>query len=266
MHGAGNDFVLIDGRDGREADWPALARAMSDRHFGAGADGLLLVRTSEIADFRMDMWNPDGSASEMCGNGIRCFARYLLDGPAVGRESLAIETGAGTLTVRPRGANGWLQVSLGRPVLNGPDIPVLAAACPVLDQVLDGLEIVVTCVSMGNPHAVQFVPDVAAVDLAALGPRVEHHPLFPRRANFHLCQVVSREELRMRSWERGAGLTLACGTGAAAVCVAARLHGLTEDVVRVQVPGGELELAWDGTHEVFMAGPAVYVYEGRWPD
>ena len=264
MHGAGNDFVLIDGRDGREADWPALAKAMSDRHFGAGADGLLLVRESEVADFRMDMWNPDGSVSEMCGNGIRCFARYLLDGPAAGRDALAVETAAGTLTVRARGSSGWLQASLGRPVLNGPDIPVLVDANPVLDLPLPDVGIEVTCVSLGNPHAVQFVPDAAAVDLAALGPSVEHHPLFPRRANFHVCRIVSRRELRMRSWERGAGLTLACGTGAAAACVAARLHDLVDQTVRIHVPGGELELAWDGAGEVLMTGPAAYVYAGEW--
>jgi diaminopimelate epimerase len=266
MHGAGNDFVLVDGRDGCEADWPALAKAMSDRHFGAGGDGLLLVRESTVADFRMDMWNPDGSVSEMCGNGIRCFAKYLLDGPAAGRDSLAVETGAGVLAVQARGSNDWLQVSMGRPVLNGPDIPVLVDSNPVLDLPLPELGISVTCVSMGNPHAVQFVTDVDGVDLATLGPRVERHPLFPHRVNFHPCQVASREELRMRSWERGAGLTLACGTGAAATCVAARLQGLTEETVRIRVPGGDLELAWDGVGEVLLTGPAAYVYKGQWPD
>jgi diaminopimelate epimerase len=265
MHGAGNDFVLVDGRDGRETDGAQLAHAMSDRHFGAGADGLLVVRPSTAADYRMDMWNPDGSVSEMCGNGIRCFARYLLDGPAAGRESVAIETGAGVLTVTAR-RQGWLQASLGQPVLDGPAIPVLSEQNPVLELALPDLGVSVTCVSMGNPHAVQFVPDVDAVDLAAIGPKVEHHPLFPNRINFHVCQVVSREELRMRSWERGAGLTLACGTGAGATMVAARLRGLVEEVARIQVPGGELELTWDGAGEVLMSGPAEYVYRGEWPD
>jgi diaminopimelate epimerase len=266
MHGAGNDFVLIDGRGLAPADWPRLARAMADRHFGVGADGLLLVQPSERADYRMLIWNPDGSESEMCGNGLRCFARFLLDGPAAGRDSLTVETGAGLLAVRSCGAGGWLQASLGRPVLNGPDIPVLTEASPVLDLALPDLDVQVTCVSMGNPHAVQFVPDAFAVDLAALGPAVERHPLFPRRTNFHVCQVVSPERLVMRSWERGAGLTLACGTGAAATAVAARLKGLTGEVVRIAVPGGELELAWDGQGEVLMAGPADYVFAGRWPD
>jgi diaminopimelate epimerase len=265
LHGAGNDFVLIDGRNAPQRDWPALARAMCDRHFGAGADGLLLVRETAAADYRMDMWNPDGSLSEMCGNGIRCFGRWLLDGPAAGREALAVETGAGVLTVRAR-PNGWLQTTMGRPILDGPETPLLAGGSLVLDVPLSELGIAVTCVSMGNPHAVQLVADVDAVDLAELGPLVERHPRFPHRTNFHVCQVLSREALRMRSWERGAGLTLACGTGAAAVCVAARLHGLTEEVVRVQVPGGELELAWDGAGEVTLAGPAVQVYSGCWPD
>ncbi|HLY67962.1 MAG TPA: diaminopimelate epimerase, partial [Chloroflexota bacterium] len=266
MHGAGNDFVLVDGRDGREADWPELARRMSDRHFGVGADGLLLVRPSQAADFRMEMWNPDGSQAEMCGNGIRCFARYLLDGAAEGRDSLSVETGAGVLTVRSGGSGDWLQASLGRPILNGPDIPVGSDANPVLDLPLPELNISVTCVSMGNPHAVQFVPDAAVVDLAVLGPKVEHHPLFPNRVNFHVCQVVSRGELMVHTWERGAGLTLACGTGAAATAVAARLKGYTGDVVRMHVPGGELELAWDGAGEVLMSGPATYVFAGQWPD
>jgi diaminopimelate epimerase len=265
MHGAGNDFVLVDGRQGAEADWPTLARQLSDRHFGVGADGLLLVLSSAVADFRMDMWNPDGSRAEMCGNGIRCFARYLFDGPAAGRDQLAVETGAGVLSVREQGRDGWLQVSLGRPILNGRDIPVAVDANPVLDLPLPELRIAVTCVSMGNPHAIQFVEDVASVDLATLGPKVEHHPLFPQRVNFHLCQVLSRAELRMRSWERGAGLTLACGTGAAATAVAARLHDFTDETVCLHVPGGELELTWDGEGEVLMSGPATYVYKGDWP-
>jgi diaminopimelate epimerase len=252
MQGAGNDFVLIDGLDSFEGDWSELARRMCDRHFGIGADGLLLALPSDEADYRMAMWNPDGSESEMCGNGIRCFARYLLDGPGRGHDKLRIETGAGVLTVRSSGA--WLQASMGRPV------------SMEMDRALPELGITVTCVSMGNPHAVHFVDDVAAVDLASLGPRVERHSAFPNRTNFHVCQVVSRSELVMRSWERGAGLTMACGTGASAAAVAARIHGYTEDVVRVGVPGGELELSWDGAGEVFMSGPAEYVFRGEWLD
>jgi diaminopimelate epimerase len=269
MQGTGNDFVLLDGRDGLEADWPALARAMCDRHFGIGADGLLLATPSAVADVRMLMWNPDGSESEMCGNGIRCFARYVLDSslprPPRRERVLTVETGAGILEVRPH-ARG-MQVTMGQPRLAPRDIPVRAESEPVKDLPLPGLgSIQVTCVGMGNPHAIQFVPDAAAVDLAALGPKVEHHELFPHRVNFHVCQVVSRDELLMRSWERGAGLTLACGTGAAATAVAARLHGYTDEVVTVHLPGGGLELTWDGAGEVLMAGPAEYVFEGDWPD
>ncbi|HEU0166448.1 MAG TPA: diaminopimelate epimerase, partial [Chloroflexota bacterium] len=221
--------------------------------------GLLLVRASECADVRMLIWNPDGSESEMCGNGIRCFARYVLDGA----DEVSVETGAGILKVR-RHALGF-QATMGQPRLAPAAIPVLADAEPVLDLPLPGLDVVVTCVGMGNPHAVQFVPDMASVDLAALGPRVEHHPLFPHRVNFHLCQVVSRTELVMRSWERGAGLTLACGTGAAATAVAARLQGRTDEVVTVRVPGGELEVSWDGRGDALMAGPAEPVFQGEWP-
>ncbi|MBV8083192.1 MAG: diaminopimelate epimerase, partial [Chloroflexi bacterium] len=233
-----------------------------DRHFGIGSDGLLLVQPSEKADARMAMWNPDGSQAEMCGNGVRCFARYLLDGR--GGDELSVETGAGVLAVYRR-ADGWLTVSLGAPRLAAADIPVLAAGNPITDLPLPGLDVTVTCVSMGNPHAVAFVPDVSAFDLAAIGPKVEHHHLFPERVNFHICQVLGRDELRMRTWERGAGLTLACGTGAAATAVAARLHGYTDDTVRMHVPGGELELTWPGQGDVLMSGPAEYAYRGEWP-
>ncbi|MDE3078192.1 MAG: diaminopimelate epimerase, partial [Chloroflexota bacterium] len=260
MHGAGNDFVLVDGRNGLQVDWPELARRMCDRHFGVGSDGLLLVLPSHRADFRMDMWNPDGSAAEMCGNGIRCFARYLLDGPARGRQELSVETGAGVLTVRARGSTGWLQVSMGGPVLDGRDIPVDSDENPVLHLALPELGFEVACVSMGNPHAVCFVPDVDAVDLEHVGPLVERHRLFPQRVNFHVCQVVGLGELKMRSWERGAGLTLACGTGASATAVAARLLNLTDSTMTIHVPGGRLELEWDGQGEVYMTGPAAYVF------
>ncbi len=266
MQGAGNDFVLVDGRDGRQADWCQLAVKMCDRHFGIGADGLLLVRPSDVADFRMEMWNPDGSVSEMCGNGVRCFGRYLLDDGSVPGDELRAETGAGILTIRRRGPSAWLQVSMGQPILNGPDIPVDSRDNPVLHLPIPELALDTTCVSMGNPHAIQFVDDVDAIELDRLGPKVEHHHLFPHRVNFSVCQVLSRTHLKMRTWERGAGLTLACGTGASATAVAARLRGLTDEVVTMDVPGGQLELAWDGQGEVFMTGPAEYVYRGDWPE
>ncbi|HUZ77021.1 MAG TPA: diaminopimelate epimerase [Chloroflexota bacterium] len=264
MHGAGNDFVLVDGREGRQANWAELARQLCDRHFGIGADGLLLRLPSASADARMEVWNPDGTRAEMCGNGVRCFARWVLDQEPAARAELSVETGAGILRVAAEDG-GALRASMGTPHLAGPDIPVHSDRNPVLDLALPGLDFAVTCVSMGNPHAVRFVDDVYDVDLAALGPLVEHHPLFPHRTNFHLCQVLSRGALKVRHWERGAGLTLACGTGAAATAVAARLHGLIDDEVALNVPGGQLRVSWNGAGEVYLAGPADYVFAGTWP-
>jgi diaminopimelate epimerase len=212
----------------------------------------------------MKMWNPDGSQAEMCGNGIRCFARYVYaDHPVQG--VLTVETGAGLKQIRRVQTLDWVEVSMGRPVLNGSDIPVSSSANPVLDLELPDLDLKVTAVSMGNPHAVCFVADVDQVALETIGPRVEHHPLFPRRVNFHVCQVIDRLTLKMRTWERGAGLTLACGTGACATAVAAQLHQLVEPAVMVQLPGGALKLTWDGSGEVLMAGPADEVFRGSWP-
>ncbi|MHB8619999.1 MAG: diaminopimelate epimerase [Chloroflexota bacterium] len=265
MQGAGNDFVVIDGRHSPREDWPRVAERLCDRHFGVGADGLLLIEPSNAADVRMRMWNPDGTEAEMCGNGIRCFARHVMDGLPAGRDHLTVETGAGLKMVRDH-PGGWIEVGMGKPILKARDIPVESDTNPPIDLALPGLDIRVACVSMGNPHAVLFVDDVWAVDLAELGPRVEHHPLFPNQVNFHLCQVEDSQHLRMRSWERGAGLTLACGTGACATAVAARVKRFTGDVVTVRVPGGTLELAWDGQGEVLMAGPAETVFTGRtWP-
>ena len=278
MHGIGNDFVLIDrmGADisgeGDLRDWPRLAREMCDRHFGVGADGILLVGEAEVAgtaDYRMIMYNPDGSEAEMCGNGIRCFARYVYE-QVEPRSELRIQTGAGILAVRIHAESGQVTavtVNMGRPRLAPAEIPVRAESTPVvgLPLAVDGRELYLTCVSMGNPHAVAFVEeDVNAYPLAEIGPKVEHDPHFPRRVNFEICRVRSREELEVRVWERGAGLTLACGTGAAAVTVAARLNGLIDDRIRLRLPGGTLEMEWDGAGEVFMTGPAESVFRGKW--
>jgi diaminopimelate epimerase len=256
LQGAGNDFVLIDGRTTRardEAEWARLARDLCERHFGVGADGLLLVLPSERADIRMRMWNPDGSQAQMCGNGLRCFARYVLERDLPGRESLAVETDAGPRTIRRKGRERF-EVSMGRPVVYDRALPV-----PGLANVTH-----VTHVSMGNPHAVHFVADVERFDLATVGPQVEHHPLFPERINFHVCEVRGPTELVMRTWERGAGLTLACGTGACATAVAAYVHGLTENTVDLRAPGGQLELSWDGQGEVLLTGEAQWVFRGQW--
>jgi diaminopimelate epimerase len=274
MQGTGNDFVVVDGlRDGASArDWTALARAVCDRHFGVGSDGLLLVASSERADFRMRMWNPDGSESEMCGNGIRCFAKYLYDSGLVGRVEMKVETDAGVLdlVVHPRdGAVERVTVSLGVPELRPERIPVAVAGERAFDLPLDGVgaEVVVNCVSMGNPHAVMFLDrPVADFPLEAVGPRVERHPLFPRRVNFEIASRRGPGELDARVWERGAGITLACGTGACAVAAAARLRGLTGDRTIVNLPGGSLEVEWDGRGEILMTGPAALVFEGTWPE
>lgn len=255
LQGTGNDFVLVDDRAGEARDWAEIARAMCDRHYGVGADGLLLVQRSAIADYRMVMHNPDGSVAEMCGNGLRCFARRLFDGVERGRQRLEVETGAGVLTVSRVGAQSF-RLAMGTPSFDGPGhgqpFALSAGGLPA------------TYVSMGNPHVVHFVDAVDQVDLATLGPRVERSPEFPQRVNLHIAQVVDRSHLWMRTWERGAGLTLACGTGACATAVAAMLRGHVDPEVHVRVPGGELDLAWDGATEVYLTGPAEPVFRGSW--
>ncbi|GIW08894.1 MAG: diaminopimelate epimerase [Dehalococcoidia bacterium] len=273
MHGIGNDFVLVDARE-MDADWPALARAMCDRHFGVGGDGLILVLPSDRADLRMRMFNPDGSEAEMCGNGIRCYAKFVLDDGLVSpRDALTVETGAGVLQLEAHRRDGHVDsvtVDMGAPRFEPADIPVdtaLVSGERVVDYPLevDEQTIPVTCVSMGNPHAVTFVErDVWSIPLETLGPKVEHHPFFPRRVNFEVAHVRGRKQIDLRVWERGAGLTLACGTGACATAVAARLHDLVDEEVEVCLPGGPLTIRWDGG-SVLMRGPAALVFRGDWP-
>ncbi|MSQ61416.1 MAG: diaminopimelate epimerase [Dehalococcoidia bacterium] len=273
MHGTGNDFVVVDGR-GAERDWPRLAIAMCDRHFGVGADGILVVEESAVAPLRMRMYNPDGSEAEMCGNGIRCFVKYAVEGGIVaGVSPLAVETGVGVLEAEFWGGEGRVErvrVNLGPPHFAPEEVPVrVDGEGPVRDLAVDAGDrsFAVTCVSMGNPHAVTFLTEpVAAFPLETVGPRMEHHALFPRRTNFEIVRVLDREHLEMRVWERGAGMTMACGTGAAAVAVAARLHGFTGDTVAIELPGGWLDLAWDGEGPVYLSGPAVEVFRGVWPE
>ena len=269
MQGTGNDFVLIDASH-MERDWPSLAVAMCDRHFGVGCDGLLLVLPSKIADLRMRMFNPDGSEAEMCGNGIRCFARYALENGLAGGTSLRIETLAGVREVKTLA--GSYQVSMGQPRLEAEDIPVSIghgqAGAPILDYhlLINGRELLLTFVSMGNTHAVCFPQEpVADFPLSDLGPKVEHHPIFPQRTNFEVANVQDREHLTARVWERGAGETLSCGTGACAIAVAAWLRGYTDREVNITLPGGTLTLEWEGRGEVFLRGPAETVFWGEWP-
>ena len=273
MHGIGNDFVVVDARD-TDRDWQKLAVPLCDRHFGIGADGLILVLPSEKADLRMRMYNPDGSESEQCGNGLRCFVKYALDRHIVSAPEggLSIETLAGVLPAQATAVNGRVtsvRVGMGRPRFEPQQIPVAVKAEPPLKDVSIELEdrtLSVTCLSMGNPHAVLLSDDpVDDFPLEAVGPEVEHHSLFPNRVNFEVARVRARDRIDVRVWERGAGPTLACGSGAAAVMVAARLHNLVDDRTEVQLPGGVLTLEWDGVADVFLTGPAVEVFEGEWP-
>ena len=274
MHGAGNDYVFVDGRTG-ERDWPALSVAMSDRHLGVGSDGVIVLQSADDADVRMSMFNADGSQGEMCGNGIRCFVRFAIDNGAVSadRSPVTVKTLAGVLEVSPGWDDGELthaSVSMGEPILEPADVPVLAPGPgPVLDYTLTvgGRSFDLAFVSMGNPHAVAFIDEpVDEVPLHEIGPLVEHHPFFPNRVNFEIVNVVSETALAARVWERGSGLTQACGTGACAIAVAARLRGLTGDGVAVALPGGELTVRWPGHGEVVLNGPVAKVYEGTWPE
>jgi len=272
MHGTGNDFVLLEAR-GDEQDWPRLAQAMCDRHFGVGADGLILVLPSARADVRMRMFNPDGSEAEMCGNGFRCVVKYAVEGglarPRDGR--IDVETLAGVLAAQAFGDGRTVErvrVTMGVPRFAPAEIPVLVEADPpIVDLPLEvaGRALRLTCVSMGNPHAVHFLDGpVGAFPLEEIGPLVERHPLFPQRVNFEVAQVLASDRVEARVWERGAGVTLACGSGAAATVVAARVQGVVGDRVDITLPGGTLRIDWDGKGEVYLTGPAKRVFAGKW--
>ena len=272
MHGTGNDFVIIE-PPAEEVDWPALAKKACDRHFGIGADGVILALPSERADMRMRIFNPDGSEAEMCGNGIRCLSLYALEkGLARGDGgALTVDTLSGILTAELERKEGQVQqvrVAMGKPRFAAQDLPMaIETDKPIIDYPLqlDGAQLSVTCLSMGNPHAVHFLSQsLNAYPLETVGPRVEHHPLFPQRTNFEVAFVHDRENIEMRVWERGAGMTMACGSGACAVTVAARLRGMVADKAQVALPGGVLTIEWDGEGDVYLSGPAEFVFEGNW--
>ena len=274
MHGTGNDFVLVDALS-LDRDWAKLAVAVCDRHFGVGADGLLLVLPSDSADLRMRMYNPDGSEAEQCGNGVRCFVKYAIERSLVSLQegAMTVQTAAGVLTTQATVTEGRVdsvRVAMGRPRFAPQEIPVAVEAEPPLTDLsleVDGQTLAVTCLSMGNPHAVlSWTQPVDAYPLEMIGPKVERHPLFPNRVNFEVARVLSRDRIEARVWERGAGATLACGSGAAAVMVAARLQDLVDDRAEVRLPGGTLTLEWDGKGEVYLTGPAVEVFAGEWPE
>lgn len=274
LQATGNDFVLIDSRRMRQRDWSALAKAMCHRHFGVGADGILLILPSKVADFYMRMFNPDGSEAKACGNGLRCAARYAINNKLAKGPEIKIETPAGMKIARVKGSQS-IQVAMGKPELKPSSIPVIVdikgipGASPVIDYPLTigKVKLRITCVSVGNPHAVCFLEQpVADFPLAEIGPEVEHHPMFPNRVNFEIVNVISKKKLKARVWERGADETLSCGTGACAIAVASRLKKLTDNPVDIMLSGGMLTVDWDGKGEVFLSGPAEAVFEGKWID
>jgi diaminopimelate epimerase len=259
MHGAGNDYVYVDLFAETVDDAPALARAVSDRHTGIGGDGLILLAPSETADVRMIMYNADGSRAQMCGNGVRCLAKLARDRGRTTGDSIAVETDDGIKTVEftPQG----LRVDMGVPRLDPASLPADLPGTHATLEVL-GASFDVTAVSMGNPHVVTYVDDVSRIDVARFGAAIENDPRFPERTNVEFVEVVSDVSVRQRTWERGSGETLACGTGACAVCVAGIVTGRTGSPVLSHLLGGDLLLEWDGEGSVFMTGPAVEVFQG----
>jgi diaminopimelate epimerase len=271
MHGAGNDYVYVNCFEETIRENVAeLARQISDRHTGVGGDGLILICPSERGDARMRMYNADGSEAEMCGNGVRCVAKYVYDHGIARDEELKIETGRGVLTLQVFPENGRVQqvrVNMGSPILAADRIPTTLPGDPPVNARLEvaGLSLDVTCVSMGNPHCVTFVDELNDDWVLRVGPLVEAHPAFPRRVNAEFIKVISPREMQMRVWERGSGETQACGTGACAAAVAGVLNGRTERKVLCHLPGGDLTLEWSESGDVFMTGPAVEVFSGVWP-
>jgi diaminopimelate epimerase len=271
MQGAGNDYVYVDCFRQEMPHNPAgLSRAISDRHFGVGSDGLILICPSTLADARMRMFNADGSESEMCGNGIRCVAKFLYDHGLVRKPSLRIETGRGILSLDleiKSGLVSQVRVDMGEPILEASKIPTTLSGAPPVNAALDvaGRTMTVTCVSVGNPHCVVFVDEITDELVLGLGPKIEIHPAFPRKINVEFISVKSPDELNMRVWERGSGETLACGTGACASTVAGVLAGKSQRRVTMHLRGGDLQLEWsEKDNHVYMTGPAVEVFSGDW--
>ena len=276
MQGCGNDYIYVNGFTEKipQDKKPEIVRKLSDRHFGIGGDGVIFINPSEEAEFEMEMYNADGSRSEMCGNGIRCVAKFVYDKGLTDKTEITIISGGKvkylTLTLEKKDASDRGQVSLvkvnmGQPVLEPKDVPVVAEGHEAVDEPIfvDGNEYRMTCVSMGNPHAVIFADNVASMDLTGVGPKFENHERFPRRTNTEFVEIIDRKNVFMRVWERGTGETLACGTGCCATAVACVLNGLTEDEVTVKILGGELKIKWDRKENlVYMTGPATTVFEG----
>ena len=272
LHGCGNDYLYVDCLNAPPPGDPTtLARAMSDRHFGVGSDGLILALPSESADVRMRMFNADGSEGEMCGNGVRCLAKFVHDRGIARHNPLRVQTLRGIISIHLAiGDDGRVHAGtadMDEPLLDSSLIPTTLPGPRVIDRELPDVPgRRLTCVSMGSPHAVQFVDDVQTADLPAIGPRIEHAPCFPRRINYHVAQAIGHNEARVRTWERGSGITLACGTGACAVVVAGVLTGRLHRQALVHMPGGDLQIEWrESNNRVYMTGPTVEVFEGCWP-
>ena len=270
MHGLGNDYVYMDAINQKIENRSELAKFVSDRHFGIGSDGLILICPSEKADFRMQMFNQDGSEAEMCGNGIRCVGKFVYDKGLTNKENITVETLAGIKTLVMTAKNGKIEtarVDMGESILEPEKIPVISNENPVKNLRLEeeGRNFTFTCVSMGNPHAVTFIEeDVNKFDICKYGAKLEVNKAFPKKANIEFINVIDDKTLKMRVWERGAGETLACGTGACAVTVAAILNGYTERTVTVHLLGGDLKIEWSkNDNHVYMTGPATTVFEGK---
>lgn len=268
MHGISNDYIYINGATEKIYNPSDVAIKLSDRHTGIGSDGIVMILPSKTCDFRMRMFNSDGSEAEMCGNASRCVGKYVYDKGLTKKTKVSLETLAGVKILNLHIVDekvDTVTVDMGEPILNGVDIPTIFDTPTVVGQPIEvsGKTVFTTCVSMGNPHSVVYVEDVDSLDLEKIGPSYECHPAFPHKTNTEFVEIISRNEVKMRVWERGAGETMACGTGACAVAVASVLNGFTDRDVRVKLRGGDLQIKWDDDdNHVYMTGPATTVYEG----
>lgn len=269
MHGIGNDYVYVNCFEESVKNPEEVSKFVSDRHFGIGSDGLILISPSATADFRMNIYNADGSQAEMCGNGIRCVAKYVYDYGLTDKTEISVETLAGIKYLRLQVENGKVasvEVNMGAPILEPKEIPVAVEESPVVNVPVEvkGKIYHMTCVSMGNPHAIIFMNNVKDLDIEAIGPYFENHTVFPKRTNTEFVEVLDRNTVNMRVWERGSDETLACGTGACATTVACILNNKTENEVTVHLLGGDLKIRWDReANQVYMTGPATVVFDGE---
>lgn len=269
MHGIGNDYVYVNCFEEKIENPSEVAIKVSDRHFGIGSDGLVLIMPSQTEDFRMRMFNADGSEAEMCGNAIRCVGKYVYDNGLTDKDTISVETLAGTKILKMQIEEGkvkTVRVDMGEPILDSEKIPVTSNKEKFIDEdvEVDGENYKVTCVSMGNPHAVTYMNDIDHLKIEEIGPKFEHHEIFPKRTNTEFVEVLDRSTLKMRVWERGAGETLACGTGACAVLVASVLNGVSERKATVKLIGGDLLIEWnEQDNHVYMTGPATKVFDGE---